>query len=221
MKKKTLISVSTDPIEDYQTLQEYAKSLQGKADFLHCDVMDGVFVKRKTLSAQLVNNINASSLIMLDVHLMCQEPAKMIKEFAKAGANIITVHYEAFKDIEKLDNVIDEIHANKVLAGIAINPQTPVKDIKICLYKTDLVLVMSVVPGQSGQKFISDSVEKIEELAKLRSFNGYNYKIEVDGGINFETAKKAVDAGADILVSGSFVYNSKDRDGVIETLQGV
>lgn len=221
MKKKTLVSVSTDPIEDYQTLLEYAKTLQGKADFLHCDVMDGVFVERKTLSAQMVNNINANSLMMLDVHLMCEEPTRLIKEYAKAGANIITVHYEAFKDIEKLDKAIDEIHANNALAGIAINPQTPIKNIKICLYKIDLVLVMSVVPGQSGQKFIPQTIDKIAELAKLRNFNSYNYKIEIDGGINFETAKKAVDAGADMLVSGSFVYNAKDRNEVIEMLQGI
>ena len=100
MKKNVLVSVSTDPIENFQDIVDYAKEMQGIADFLHCDVMDGIFVKRKTINAQLVNNVNANSLIMLDVHLMCDEPLKNIAEYAKAGANIITVHYEAFKDME-------------------------------------------------------------------------------------------------------------------------
>ena len=219
MKKNILLSVSTDPIEDYQSIVNYAKEMQGKADFLHCDVMDGVFVERKTISAQLVSNVNSNSSIMLDVHLMCDEPLKSVKDFARAGANIITVHYEAFKDKTKIDKTIDEIHQNNCLAGIAINPDTSIKEIKIYLYKLDLVLVMSVVPGFSGQKFIPDSLKKIEELDKIRKENNFSYKIEVDGGINHETAQKAVEAGVDILVSGSYVYNSKDKQKVIKELK--
>ena len=221
MKKNVLVSVSTDPIQDYQSIVNYAKDMQGKADFLHCDVMDGVFVERKTISAQLVSNVNSNSSIMLDVHLMCDEPLKSIKEFARAGANIITIHYEAFKDKTKIDKAIDEIHANNCLAGIAISPDTPVKEIKIYLYKLDLMLVMSVVPGLSGQKFMPNSLEKIKELDKIRKENSFSYKIEVDGGINQDTALKAVEAGVDMLVSGSYVYNSKDQAKVIKELKSL
>ena len=221
MKKNIMVSVSTDPIEDYQSIIDYAKFMQGKADFLHCDVMDGVFVKRKTISAQLVSNVNANSTIMLDVHLMCDEPLKLIKDFAKAGANIISVHYEAFKDKEKVDKCIDEIHQNDCLAGIVINPQTPVKDIKIYLYKVDVVLVMSVEAGASGQKFMAEVLDKVQLLNKIRKENNYGYKIEIDGGINLDTAKKCIDAGVDILVSGSYVFNSKDREMAVKSLQNL
>ena len=221
MKKNIMVSVSTDPIEDYQSIIDYAKFMQGKADFLHCDVMDGIFVKRKTISAQLVSNVNANSTIMLDVHLMCDEPLKLIKDFAKAGANIISIHYEAFKDKEKVDKCIDEIHQNDCLAGIVINPQTPVKDIKIYLYKVDVVLVMSVEAGASGQKFMAEVLDKVQLLNKIRKENNYGYKIEIDGGINLDTAKKCIDAGVDILVSGSYVFNSKDREMAVKSLQNL
>lgn len=221
MKKNIMVSVSTDPIEDYQSIIDYAKFMQGKADFLHCDVMDGIFVKRKTISAQLVSNVNANSTIMLDVHLMCDEPLKLIKDFVKAGANIISIHYEAFKDKEKVDKCIDEIHQNDCLAGIVINPQTPVKDIKIYLYKVDVVLVMSVEAGASGQKFMAEVLNKVQLLNKIRKENNYGYKIEIDGGINLDTAKKCIDAGVDILVSGSYVFNSKDREMAVKSLQNL
>ena len=221
MKKNIMVSVSTDPIEDCQSIIDYAKFMQGRADFLHCDVMDGIFVKRKTISAQLVSNVNANSTIMLDVHLMCDEPLKLIKDFAKAGANIISIHYEAFKDKEKVDKCIDEIHQNNCLAGIVINPQTPIKDIKIYLYKIDIVLVMSVVAGASGQKFMPEVLDKVQLLNKIRKDNNFGYKIEIDGGINLDTAKKSVEAGADILVSGSYVFNSKDKDIAVKSLQNL
>ncbi len=221
MKKDVLISVSTDPVQDYQSLIDYVKDIQGKVDFLHCDVMDGIFVDRKTISAQMINNINANSSIMLDVHLMCNEPLKSIKEFAKAGANIITVHYEAFSEKDKLNKCIDEIHKSDCLAGLAFNPSTSIKDIKVYLHKLDLVLAMSVVPGKSGQKFMTDVLEKIKELDKIRRENSFKYKIEVDGGINPETAPQAVEAGVDILVSGSYIYQAKDRELAIKTLKGL
>ena len=183
--------------------------------------MDGIFVDRKTISAQMINNINANSSIMLDVHLMCNEPLKSIKEFAKAGANIITVHYEAFSEKDKLNKCIDEIHKSDCLAGLAFNPSTAIKDIKVYLHKLDLVLAMSVVPGKSGQKFMTDVLDKIKELDKIRRENSFKYKIEVDGGINPETAPQAVEAGVDILVSGSYIYQAKDRELAIKTLKGL
>ncbi len=221
MKKNIMVSVSTDPIENYQDIVDYASQMQGNADFLHCDVMDGVFVKRKTINSQLISNINSNSLIMLDVHLMCDEPLKDIKEYARAGANIITVHYEAFKDKSKLQKCIEEIHEQGCLAGLAFNPQTPINEIKIYLYNLDLVLVMGVVAGESGQKFMPEVLEKIKELDKIRLSNNFSYKIEVDGGINQETAEKVVKCGADILVSGSYVYKSKDKLKTIKSLQNI
>lgn len=221
MKKNIMVSVSTDPIENYQDIIDYASQLQGYADFLHCDVMDGIFVKRKTINAQLVSNINSNSLIMLDVHLMCEEPLKEIKDFAKAGANIITIHYEAFKDKSKLQKCIEEIHELGCLAGLAFNPHTSVNEIKIYLYALDLVLVMGVVAGESGQKFMPEVLDKIKELDKIRISNNFSYKIEVDGGINQETAELVVKNGADILVSGSYVYKSKERLKTIKSLQNI
>lgn len=221
MKKNVLVSVSTDPIENFQDIVDYAKEMQGIADFLHCDVMDGIFVKRKTIDAQLVNNVNANSLIMLDVHLMCDEPLKNIAEYAKAGANIITVHYEAFKDKNRLQKCIEEIHNCGCLAGLAFNPQTSINEIKIYLYNLDLVLVMGVMAGASGQKFMPEVLEKIKELDKIRLNNNFSYKIEVDGGVNLENAQEIVACGADILVSGSFVFKSKDKIKAVKSLQNI
>lgn len=219
MKKNVYISVSTDPINDFQEMVEYAKEMQDKADMLHCDVMDGVFVQKKSISASHVYNINQNSLIPLDVHLMCNEPLAIIHEYLKAGANIVTIHYEAFEnknDIIKAVKTIKDAHA---LAGLSFKPETEVKEIKMFLHDFDVILVMSVEPGASGQKFITDSLAKIKLLDEIRKENGYNYKIEVDGGVNDSNSQAIIEAGADMLVSGSYVYKSSDRLQAIETLR--
>lgn len=219
MKKQVYVSVSTDPIEEYQLICEYAKEMQANADFLHCDIMDGKFVPKKTYDAQLVHNINQNSLIMLDVHLMCDEPLKLIDDYLKAGANIITIHYEAFKNKNDLILALNKIKQGKALAGLSIKPETPVSEVKVYIHDFDLILVMSVEPGASGQKFMPESLEKIKELDRIRESNDYHYKIEVDGGVNANNAKEIVSAGADILVSGSFVYKSHNRKLAIEELK--
>ena len=220
MKKNVYISVSTDPIKEYQTVADYAKIMQGHADFLHCDVMDGKFVENKTYDAQLVNNINQHSLIMLDVHLMCDEPLKIIDDYILAGANIITLHYEAFKNKNDIMLAIKKIHDAHALAGLSIKPETSVNEIKIYAHDFDVIMVMSVEPGASGQKFMPEAVEKIRQLNTLREENDYKYKIEVDGGITADNVSKVIDAGADMIVSGSYIYKSPDKFEAIRTLRG-
>ena len=220
MKKNIFVSVSTDPIKDYEEIIRYAKFMQGKADFLHCDIMDGKLVPNKTYDASLVSNINQNSLIMLDVHLMCEEPKQSIDEYIKAGANIITIHYEAFKNKEEIVECISKIKKAGLLAGLSFKPQTPIKDIKIFAHDVDIFLVMSVEPGLSGQKFMPMALDKLQQLDNIRRENGYNYKIEVDGGINADNIKDVIASGADIIVSGSFIYKAEDKIKAISLLKG-
>lgn len=219
MKKNVYVSVSTDPISEYQKVVEYAGFLQDKADMLHCDVMDGKFVPSKTYDYSIVDNINNNSLLMLDVHLMIEDPQDFVDEYIAAGANILTVHYEAFADKECLAKTIKYIKSKGVLAGLAVCPETSFKQFKLFLFDVDVVLVMSVVPGASGQKFLPETVDKIAQIEKFRTENGLNFKIEVDGGVNENNAKALVAAGTDILVSGSFVFNAKDKQAAISVLR--
>lgn len=221
MKKNVFVSVSTDPINDFQEMVEYAKNMQGKADMLHCDVMDGVFVEKKTISANHINNINQNSLITLDVHLMCQEPLKIVEDYLLAGANIVTVHYEAFEDKNDILKTVKLIKKAGALAGLSFRPDTEIKEIKMFLHDFDIILVMSVFPGASGQKFIKESLEKIKILDEIRRENDYRYKIEIDGGVNENNASSIISAGGDILVSGSYVYKAVDREIAINKLKNI
>lgn len=220
MKKKVYVSVSTDPVKEYQLVVEYAKQLQGVADLLHCDIMDGKFVEAKTYDYRVVNNINQNSLIMLDVHLMCEEPIESLDDYLNAGANILTVHYEAFKDKNQIVEARNKIKKADALAGISFCPTTEIKDIKIYIHDFDVVLVMSVTPGASGQKFMPEALDRIKELAKIREENNYKFKIEVDGGVTEDNVQDIIDAGADMIVSGSYVFKAKDRKEAIEILRG-
>lgn len=219
MKRNIDIAVSTDPINDYQNIVEYAKHMQGVADFLHCDIMNQNFVSKDTFDFNLVKNINRNSLIMLDVHMMVDEPNNDIPKYVDAGANIITVHYEAFENKDDLVNAIQFIKENHVLAGISLKPITPFKDIRSFVFNCDVVLVMGVDPGASGQAILEDMYDKVEEIAQFRKDNNLKFKIEFDGGVNPETAQKLIEKGVDILVSGSYVYGSKDRKKAIEELK--
>jgi len=219
MKKNVDISVSTDPIRDYQNIIEYARSMQGIADFLHCDVMNENFVCKSTFDFNLVKNINRNSLIMLDVHLMVDEPSDDIQRYIDAGANILTVHYEAFENKEDLVKAIEYIKEKNTLAGIALNPKTAFKEIRNFVFNCDIVLVMGVEPGMSGQELIEETYDKIKEIDNFRNENNLNFKIEFDGGVNLTNSKKLLDCGVDILVSGSYVYGSKDRKKAILNLK--
>ena len=220
MKKNIEVSVSTDPIGDYQTIIEYAKQMQGVADFLHCDIMNKNFVPKDTYDFNLVKNINRNSIIMLDVHLMVAEPSEDIAKYIEAGANVITLHYEAFADKEDLVDAVKFIKENDTLAGISLKPNTTFGEVRTYAFNADLVLVMGVEPGASGQGMILEMVDKVREIYKFREENNLKFKIEFDGGVTLENAKLLTDAGVDILVSGSCVYNSKDRKKTIEMLKG-
>ena len=219
MKKNIYVSVSLDPVKEYTKMLEYAKKMQGHADMLHLDIMDGKFVERTTFDQNLVNNINQNCLTMLDVHLMCNEPLTLIDGYHQAGANIITIHYEAFEDKNQIVEAFNKIRKGNALVGLSFKPNTEIKDIKMFLHDVDIVLVMSVEPGLSGQKFIPNAIEKIKELDNIRKQNNFTYKIEVDGGIDDSTAKDCVKAGVDILVSGSYIFNAKNQIEAIKTLK--
>lgn len=215
----TYVAVSTDPIKSYEEIVEYAKEMQDKADLLHCDVMDGKFVQSKTYDWAMVENLNQNTALMLDVHLMVDEPLQSIENYIKAGANIVTLHYEAFKKKEDLVKAINLVKSMKALVGLSIKPETSFKEIRLFCYNIDVLLVMSVEPGKSGQKFLNNTFEKIKEIAKFRHDNNLNFKIEVDGGVNEENAKGLREAGVDILVSGSYVFGATDRKKAIESLK--
>ena len=221
MKKNVDISVSTDPIEDYQNIVEYARSMQGVADFLHCDIMNENFVQKNNYDFSLVKTINRNSAIMLDVHLMQNEPSEDIPKYIQAGANIVTVHYEAFEDKDDLVNALKFIRQNHTLAGISLKPGTPFKDIRSFVFGCDLVLIMGVEPGASGQETLPEMIDRVKEVDDFRKNNNLCFKIEFDGGVNLQNAKQIVENGADILVSGNFVYSSKNRKDAVEKLRNL
>lgn len=186
------------------------------ADYLHLDIMDGHFVPNITFGPDIVKAIRAYSDIIFDVHLMIENPDHYIKQFVDSGADIITVHVEVCIHLHR---TLEYIKSLGVKTGVALNPHTPIESIKHILPLCDLVLVMSVNPGFGGQSFIDFSLEKIKTLKELREKNNYQYLIEVDGGINDKTGKLCKDSGVDILVSGSYIFNSENRRERIEALK--
>ncbi len=191
------------------------------AKFLHFDVMDGHFVNNLSFGAPVLNSINLFHLMINDVHLMVTDPIKYIDEFYKAKADYLTAHIEAFNSEKEVYEFINKVHEKKMKVGLSIKPKTGVEAIKKYLKDIDLVLVMSVEPGFGGQAFLYNSIKKIEELDEYRTKNKAKYLIEVDGGINLETAKKTIDAGVDILVAGSYIFKSNDFKKAIDELKGV
>lgn len=215
--KKVLVSVSTEPAKE--NLIEYVKKIEMYADLLHCDVMDGEFVKNISLSPDTVRQINEISTLPLDVHLMVKNPEKVLRDYLESGANILTVHFEAFDNISQLEKTLKSIPHKNCLRGLSINPKTEVSQILPLLNLLDLVLIMSVTPGKSGQKFNSSILEKIRQLGEIKEKYNLNFLIEVDGGINNENSSKIISAGADILVSGSYVYSATDYQQAIKNLK--
>ncbi len=184
------------------------------ADLIHIDVMDGLFVPNITFGMKMVADLRPYSHLPFDVHLMIQNPRKYFAEFAKAGADYILFHIEAEPNAKV---ALEEIKALGVKCGVVISPDTQVDAIKDVLYLCDMVLVMSVYPGFGGQTFMENSLPKVTELFKLRTENKYEYLIEIDGGINKDTAKLARIAGADVLVAGNAVFARSDlRDAMDE-----
>lgn len=194
---------------DFAKLGEEIKDVEkGGADYIHVDVMDGKFVPNITIGPLIVEAIRPITDLPLDVHLMIDEPERYVAQFAQAGADIITVHEEATIHLHR---TIEMIKNEGIKAGVVINPATPVEMIKHVIADVDLVLLMTVNPGFGGQKFISSVVPKIEQLNRWRKEMNLNYEIEIDGGVNVETAKLCTDAGADVLVAGSAVFNQDNR----------
>lgn len=192
---------------------------QGGADLIHVDVMDGHFVPNITIGPLIVEAIKPITTLPLDVHLMIENPDHYIEAFAKAGASYITVHQEASVHLHR---TIQMIKSLGIKAGVAINPATPIDMVKEILPEIDLLLIMTVNPGFGGQAFIHSALKKIEAAALLRQEQNLTFEIEVDGGVNPETAKLCTDAGADILVAGSAIYNQVDRkQAILEIRQAV
>mgnify|MGYP001334517657 CR=1 FL=1 len=195
---------------NFSILGEEIKKLdESGCDYIHIDVMDGHFVPNLTIGPPVIKALRKYTKLPFDVHLMINPVHKYIKEYAKAGSDIITIHPES---TENLKSSIKEIKDLKKKAGVSLNPDTPIETILNDLNDIDLILVMSVFPGFGGQKFMPEVLKKIDELSKLRTKNNLNYKIEVDGGIDFSNSKKTIEAGADILVSGTTIFKENNGD---------
>ena len=206
---------------DFSQLGNEIKRLEDAgADMIHVDVMDGHFVPNLTIGPPVIKALRKYTGLTFDVHLMISPVHKYIKDFADAGADIITIHPET---TENLSQSLKYIKTLKKKVGISLNPNTKIDSIKNELGNVDLVLVMSVYPGFGGQKFIPDVIEKIKQLKKIRDEKKYKYDIEVDGGINFENSKSVINAGANILVSGTTIFkeNNGNIKKNIETLKEV
>jgi len=202
---------------DFSKLGNEIKDVEkAGADYLHVDVMDGHFVPNITIGPLVVEAIKPVTNLPLDVHLMIENPDKYIPAFANAGASIITVHQEASVHLHR---TIESIKTLDVRAGIVLNPATPAILIKEILSKIDMILVMTVNPGFGGQSFIYETLSKIEQIAKWRKELGLSFEIEVDGGVNTDTAKLCTDAGADVLVAGSAIFDQPDRSQAIKEIR--
>ncbi len=203
---------------DFSRLGEEIKDVElGGADYIHVDVMDGHFVPNITIGPLIVEAIRPVTKLPLDVHLMIENPDQYVEAFAKAGADYITVHVEACRHLHR---TIQNIKSYGVKAGVVLNPATPVESIQHVIEDVDMVLLMSVNPGFGGQKFIPSVLPKIKQVREMADEKGLDIEIEIDGGVNEETAKLCIEAGANVLVAGSAVYNQPDRKKAIEALRG-
>ena len=207
MSKKIIVAPSLLAADFSDLKNEIDKVEKAGAEYLHLDVMDGAFVPNISFGAPVISAIRKHSNLIFDVHLMIENPDRFIKDFVEAGADIITVHAEATKHLNRTLQLIKS-YGKKV--GISLNPSTPVEMIKYELKNIDMVLIMTVNPGFGGQTFIENMTDKIKELRTLDK----NIDLEVDGGINAETGKKVKEAGANILVAGSYIFNGDYKERI-------
>ena len=207
--KKIQISPSILSADFSQLSNEIKRLEEGGADMIHVDVMDGHFVPNLTIGPPVIKSLKKHSSILFDVHLMISPVHKYIESYSNAGADIITIHPEATDDL--VSSILKIKELNKKV-GVSLNPETKIDIILNVLDKIDLVLIMSVNPGFGGQKFMPEVLNKIKELKKIQKEKGLNFDIEIDGGINFENSKAAIEAGANILVSGTTIFKSNNGD---------
>ncbi len=218
MSKNHLIAPSVLSA-DFANLQADVEMLnESEADWIHVDVMDGMFVPNISFGFPVISAIKKHAKKPLDVHLMIKNPDRYLAEFKKAGADIISVHYEACTHLHRTLQAIRDLGCQ---TGVALNPHTPVELLEPLLQDIDLVCMMSVNPGFGGQKFIEGTYAKVEKLSKMIAEKGTSTRIEIDGGVNSQNAKALLDAGASVLVAGSFVFNSENPIETIHNLKNI
>tara|TARA_B100000579_G_C22625126_1_gene753798 strand:- start:184 stop:843 length:660 start_codon:yes stop_codon:yes gene_type:complete len=218
--KKIQISPSILSADFSELGKEIKKLEEGGADLIHVDVMDGHFVPNLTIGPPVIKALRKYTKLPFDVHLMIAPVHNYIKNFAEAGSDIITIHPEATENLNESIGLIKKLNKK---VGVSLNPNTGINIIEPKLDNIDLVLIMSVFPGFGGQKFIPETIKKIKDLKKIKDRNNYSFDIEVDGGINFSNSKDIINAGANILVSGTTIFseNNGDIKKNIETLKSV
>ncbi|MDO9694319.1 MAG: ribulose-phosphate 3-epimerase [Candidatus Latescibacteria bacterium] len=213
----TLIAASLLSADFAELKNEIRSVEQGGADWLHLDVMDGHFVPNITFGPFIAGAIRKITDLPLDAHLMITDPLKYAPEFAKAGADYITIHAEVMEDLKY---AVDQIKKLKVKAGLSVNPETPLDKVLPVIGEIDLFLVMSVHPGFGGQKFMPEVLDKVKKLKKLKAEGRTKALISIDGGINPETSRQAREAGAEVLVAGAAIFGDPDRAARIKAIRG-
>lgn len=211
MDKKIIVGPSLLAADFSILKEEIGRAEEAGADFLHCDIMDGHFVPNISFGPSIVKDIRKTTELILDVHLMIEEPQKYLNKFIDAGSDIITVHIETLKEPRK---ILEDIKSAGLKAGISLNPETPAESLKEVLDIADMILVMTVHPGFGGQGFIEECLPKIEKIKAM--FDG---DLEVDGGINYKTAQMAVKAGINMIVAGTHLFNSKNMSEDIRKIR--